>query len=102
MIGLDHQHVSGRDQPVRVAEILDMVGVELHVALSHLDRFAQQIPVAGESLLNLGEHSVETRYVGYLSRGETGRRQKSGDGDQDVLELDHSPRQRGITGALEG
>ena len=63
--------------PVRVAEVFDDVGVELHVALRHLDRFAKRYAIAAEALLHLREHLVEAGNVGYLGGGEAAASRRS-------------------------
>ena len=102
MVGLDEQHVAGRDHAVRVDEILDVIGVEPHVALRHLDGLVEDDAIAVEALLYLRQDFVEARDVGQLRGGELRRRHEQSDGGQGTPEqIDHADRNRKKQ-ALEG
>ena len=81
MVFFNEQHVAGRQHAVRVDEILDVIGVETHVALCHLDRFGEHNAIAVKALLYLRQDLVEARDVCQLRSSELrspGRRQRPG------------------------
>ena len=93
MVAFDEQHVAGRDHAVRVDEILDVIGVEPHVALGHLDSLVEDEAIAVEALLYLRQDFVEARDVSKLSGSELGRRHEQSDGGQGNPEqIDHADR----------